>query len=132
MLWRPSLQTTPAITDTIVTTPKNVEPSKLIFRTHLRCSSLSKKLRSVQSPAERDKLAADFQSAIEELAATLERTAPNMKVGHDAHQLSSVRKASMLPARPVRRRLHGTKRSPGGGRKHRAPAIPTAACSVAD
>jgi hypothetical protein len=44
------------------------------------CSSLSKKLRSVQSPAERDKLAADFQSAIEELAATLERTAPNMKV----------------------------------------------------
>jgi hypothetical protein len=37
-------------------------------------------LRSNQSPAERDKLAADFQSATEELASTLEHTAPNMKV----------------------------------------------------
>lgn len=55
----------------------------------MRCSSLSKKLRNVQSPAERDKLAADFQSAIEELAATLERTAPNMKVRHAAHPLAS-------------------------------------------
>jgi hypothetical protein len=74
----------------------------------MRCSSLSKKLRSVQSPAERDKLAADFQSAIEELAATLERTAPNMKARPEACLLASQREAANAACPPRQTSPAGT------------------------
>lgn len=44
------------------------------------CSTLGRKLKDAHSHAERERRAADYQTAIEELAAVLERTAPNMKV----------------------------------------------------
>lgn len=43
-------------------------------------SGLSRAQKAMQSSAERDKTDAEFRGGIEELATTLERTAPNLKV----------------------------------------------------